>query len=121
MVTFIAREGRPEEGVSPTMRIAEYGPKGRTGTTCSRCTAAARAATATATPPTSGAPRPRRASAAASIRAARSVITDLKWDTTGGTGDRDSGLFPDFKVTFTMEVKKFATQFTPGSTECVPK
>jgi hypothetical protein len=24
-------------------------------------------------------------------------------------------------VSFEMEVKKFATQFAPGSTECVPK
>ena len=50
-----------------------------------------------------------------------SVIKDLKWDTTGGTGVRELGLFADFKVTFTMEVKKFPTQFKPGSTECLPK
>src|SRR4051794_23776414 len=28
MLTFTAREGRPTAGLSPTMRIAEYGPKG---------------------------------------------------------------------------------------------
>ena len=33
----------------------------------------------------------------------------------------NSGFFRDFTVTFEMEVKKFATQFAPGSTECVPK
>jgi hypothetical protein len=50
-----------------------------------------------------------------------SVITHLLWETSGGMGERDSGFFRDFTVTFDMEVKKFATQFAPGSTECVPK
>jgi hypothetical protein len=49
------------------------------------------------------------------------VITHLGWDTSGGTGDPELGLFRDFTVKFTMEVKRFATQFRPGSTECVPK
>ncbi len=49
------------------------------------------------------------------------VISHLVWDTSGGTGDRELGLFRDFTVKFTMEVKRFATQFPPGATECVPK
>jgi hypothetical protein len=49
------------------------------------------------------------------------VITRLGWDTSGGTGDPELGLFRDFTVSFTMEVKRFPTQFRPGSTECVPK
>ena len=49
------------------------------------------------------------------------VFSHLVWDTSGGTGDRELGLFSDFTVKFTMEVKRFATQFRPGSTECVPK
>ena len=36
-------------------------------------------------------------------------------------GDLEGGLYRDLTVTFEMEVKKFATQFAPGSTECVPK
>ena len=42
------------------------------------------------------------------------VISHLRWDTSGGTGDRELGLFRDFTVDFTMEVKRFATQFRPG-------
>ena len=30
-------------------------------------------------------------------------------------------MFRDFTVDFTMEVKRFATEFHPGATECVPK
>lgn len=49
------------------------------------------------------------------------VITGLNWETSGGQHERDGGNFRDLTVSFTMEVKKFATQFAPGSTECIPK
>ena len=49
------------------------------------------------------------------------MVTHLAWQTSGGSGDRDYGLFRDLTVSFEMEIKKFATQFAPGSTECVPK
>jgi hypothetical protein len=120
-VTFLAREARKEEGVSPTLEIAEYGPKGPwwydvltvkcegPGNHCNR--EAADAWSAELKTRKRGRIDP----------CGSSVITHLKWDTTGGTGVRDLGVFADFKVTFTLEVKKFPTQFKPGSTECVPK
>ena len=120
-VTFLARERRPEEGVSPVLEIAEYGPKGPwwydvldvkcagPGGHCNRD--AADAWSAEAKTRKRGRVDP----------CGSSVITHLQWNTTGGTGVRELGLFADFKVTFTMEVKKFATQFKPGSTECIPK
>jgi len=49
------------------------------------------------------------------------VVSRLGWDTSGGQADRDGGLFRDFTVTFQMVLKKFDTQFAPGSTECVQK
>jgi len=121
-VSFVARERRNEEGVSPVLEIAEYGPKGPwwydvlavkcqggPGGHCNRD--AADAWSAELKTRKRGRIDP----------CGSSVIKDLKWDTTGGSGVREMGLFADFKVTFTMEVKKFATQFKPGSTECVPK
>jgi hypothetical protein len=120
-VTFLARERRPEEGVSPSLEIAEYGPKGPwwyevlavkcdgPGGHCNRD--AADAWSAELKTRKRGRIDP----------CGSSVVKGLKWDTTGGTGVRELGLFADFKVTFTMEVKKFPTQFAPGSTECVPK
>jgi hypothetical protein len=120
-VTFLATERRHEEGVSPVLEIAEYGPKGPwwydvigvkcdgPGGHCNRD--AADAWSAEAKTRKRGRVDP----------CGSSVITHLKWDTSGGTGLRELGVFADFKVTFTMEVKKFATQFAPGSTECVPK
>jgi hypothetical protein len=49
------------------------------------------------------------------------VVHKLRWDSSGGQSDRDGGLFRELTVRFALEVKKFATQFAPGSTECVPK
>lgn len=49
------------------------------------------------------------------------VVKSLHWDTSGSESTRDGEFFHDFTVTFELEVKKFATQFAPGSTECVPK
>ena len=49
------------------------------------------------------------------------VVTKLAWDTSGSEAAREGGLYRDFSVAFTMEIKKFPTQFAPGSTECVPK
>jgi hypothetical protein len=120
-VTFVARERRPEEGDSPELAIAEYGPKGPwwyevlavkcegPGGHCNREAADAWSAEL----------KTRKRGRIDPCGSA--VIKNLKWDTSGGTGVRELGLFSDFKVTFTMEVKKFATQFAPGSTECVPK
>jgi hypothetical protein len=121
-VTFLARERRPEEGVSPELQIAEYGPKGPwwydvllvkcdagPGGHCNRDAADAWSAEV----------KTRKRGRVDPCGSA--VVKGLKWDTTGGTGVREAGLFADFKVTFTMEVKKFPTRFAPGSTECVPK
>jgi hypothetical protein len=120
-VTFVAREARKEEGLSPVLEIAEYGPKGpwwydvlavKCGGPNGRCNReAADAWSADMKTRKRGRVDP----------CGSAVITHLRWDTTGGSGVRELGLFADFKVSFTMEVKKFATQFKPGSTECVPK
>jgi hypothetical protein len=120
-VSFVARERRPEEGVSPVLEIAEYGPKGPwwyevlvvkcegPGGHCNRDGADAWSAEL------------KTRKRGRIDPCGSSVIKNLKWDTTGGTGVRELGLFADFKVTFTLDVKRFATQFQPGSTECLPK
>jgi hypothetical protein len=120
-VTFTAREARREGGVGPMLDLAEYGPKGPwwyeildvrcagPGGRCNRDAADAWGAEVKT--------RKRgRVDPCGST-----VISHLVWDTSGGTGERELGLFRDFTVKFTMEVKRFATQFRPGSTECVPK
>jgi hypothetical protein len=118
---FIAKESRLRQGVAPRLRIAEYGPKGPywydlVAVTCDgpngRCDRKAAddwAATA------------RRRSRGRIEPCGSAVVTKLAWETSGGQGERDGGLFRDFSTRFTMEVKKFATQFAPGSTECMPK
>ena len=50
-----------------------------------------------------------------------SVISRLVWDTSGGIGNRELGIFKDFTVKFTMEVKRFPTQWPPHAKECVAK
>jgi hypothetical protein len=121
-VTFLAKERKHEEGVTPELEIAEYGPKGPwwydvlvvkcdsgPGGHCNREAADAWSAEA----------KTRKRGRVDPCGSA--VVKGLKWDTTGGTGYREAGLFADFRVSFTLEVKKFPTQFQPGSTECVPK
>jgi hypothetical protein len=120
-VTFTAREGQRGAGISPMLRIAEYGPKGPfwydvvevhcagAGERCTRDAADAWGVDA------------KKRKRGRIDPCGSSVITHLEWETSGGAADRDSGFFRDFTVGFNMEVKKFPTQFAPGSTECVPK
>jgi len=120
--TFSARGDTKEGGIAPELQIAEYGPKGPwwydilrvecqtgPGGRCNRDAADAWGVEAKA----------RKRGRIDPCGSA--VISHLRWDTSGGTGDRELGLFRDFTVQFTIDVKRFATQFHPGATECVPK
>jgi hypothetical protein len=120
-VTFTAAESRSEGGVGPMLDIEEYGPKGPwwyrvvevhcagPGGRCNRDAADEWGADA------------KNRKRGRIDPCGSTVITHLAWGTSGGSGMRELGLFRDFIVKFTMEVKKFPTQFKPGSTECVPK
>ncbi|MES1206542.1 MAG: hypothetical protein ABUS79_11450, partial [Pseudomonadota bacterium] len=119
--TFLAKESTPGQGVAPRLSIAEYGPSGPywydvvkiscdgAGGRCDRQAADAWAAAA------------KQRKRGRVDPCGSSVVTKLAWETSGGQAVRDGGLFLDFTARFTMEVKKFATQFAPGSTECLPK
>jgi hypothetical protein len=121
-LAFNGHADKPSAGVAPRFRLAEYGPKGPywyeiIDVECKgqqgRCD--------------------RQGADAWSARNLKerkrgrldpcgsTVVTKLRWDTSGGEADRDSGFYRDLTVSFGLEVKKFATQFAPGSTECVPK
>jgi hypothetical protein len=121
LLTFTSREGRPTAGLSPTMRIAEYGPKGPYwyDVVEVHCRGAVGRCTRDAAEEWGAEAKGRKRGRIDPCGS--SVVTHLLWETSGGAGDRDSGLFRDLTVSFEMEVKKFATQFAPGSTECVPK
>lgn len=120
-VVFTARASTPEGGIAPLFDLAEYGPKGPwwydvlsvrcdgPGHRCNRDGADAWSAEA------------KTRKRGRIDPCGSSVISHLVWDTSGGTGDRELGVFKDFSVRFTMAVKRFATQFAPGATECVPK
>jgi len=120
-VTYNAKETAKGGGIAPRLKIFEYGPKGPywydmllvtcdgPGGKCDR--AAADAWGAFVKERKRGRIDP----------CGSGVVTRLVWDTAGGQALRDGGLFRDFTARFTMELKKFATQFAPGSTECVPK
>jgi len=120
-VTFTARSATPEGGVGPELQLAEYGPKGPwwydildvscrgPGDRCNRDAADSWSAVA------------KHRQRGRIDPCGSTVISHLRWDTSGGIGERDLGLFRDFTVQFTMEVKRFPTQFHPGATECVPK
>jgi hypothetical protein len=120
-VTFVTKEASPGKGIGPTLEINEYGAKGPwwyrilevhcsgPGGRCNRDSADAWGEDI------------KTRKRGRIDPCGSTVITRLNWNTTGGVGDPELGLFRDFLVTFTMEVKRFATQFRPGATECVPK
>jgi hypothetical protein len=120
-VLFAAKESTPGQGVAPRLQMAEYGPKGPfwydlVAVSCNgregRCDRdAANAWSAAARQRKRGRLDP----------CGSTVVTKLAWETSGGQAERAGGLFANFSVRFTMEVKKFLTQFAPGSTECLPK
>jgi hypothetical protein len=118
---FVALESAVGQGVAPRLAIAEYGPQGPywydiVSVTCEgsqgRCDRQAADAWGAAA-------RNRKRGRIDPCGSA--VVTKLAWESSGGQAARDGGLFRDFSTRFTMEVKKFATQFAPGSSECVPK
>lgn len=49
------------------------------------------------------------------------VVTGLRWDTTGGEHDRDGGYYRDLTVGFALDVKKFTPQLAPGDPTCAPQ
>jgi hypothetical protein len=121
LLTFVAHEGRPTAGLSPSLRVAEYGPKGPYwyDVVEVHCAGALGKCTREAADAWGAEAKSRKRGRVDPCGSA--VVTRLGWDTSGGTGDREGGFFRDFTVSFEMEVKRFATQFAPGSTECVPK
>jgi hypothetical protein len=118
---LVTKESTPGAGIAPHLTIAEYGPKGPfwydvvavtcdgAGGRCDRRAADAWAASA------------RQRKRGRLDPCGSTVVTKLAWETSGGQAERDGGLFADFTLRFTIEIKKFATQFAPGSTECLPK
>jgi hypothetical protein len=46
------------------------------------------------------------------------VVVGLKWNTSGGQAEANGWFLRDFDADFGLEVKKFATEFPPGSPEC---
>jgi hypothetical protein len=120
-VSLSGRAERPDEGFTPRLQINEYGPAGPHWyeTLTVECVGAqGRCDKEGAT--TWG----RRASERSRGRVdpcGSAVVSKLRWETSGSESRRDSGFFHDFGVQFDLAVKKFATQFAPGSTECVPK
>jgi hypothetical protein len=120
-MTFFAAEGEKEGGVGPSLSIAEYGPKGPFwyDILTVSCAGSGRRCTREAADAWGAEMKTRKRGRIDPCGSA--VVTRLHWETSGGTAERDSGLFRDLTVKWMMEVKKFPTQFPPRSTECIPK
>jgi len=117
-----SREAQKGQGLTPSVRIAEYGPKGPwwydvltvgCGAGERRCDreVAREWEVAWLTQRKRG-----RLDACGST-----VVSALKWDTSGGQHMRDGGLLRDFRVQFVLQVKAFATQLPPRDPRCVPQ
>ncbi|MEO5767478.1 MAG: hypothetical protein ABIS92_03925 [Polyangia bacterium] len=118
---FVAKELDAGAGVAPRLSIAEYGPSGPFwyDVLAVTCDGAGGRCDRRAADDWSAAARQRKRGRLEPCGS--TVISKLLWETSGGQAVRDGGLFRDFTVRFTAEIKRFATQFAPGSTECVPK
>jgi hypothetical protein len=114
-----SRETRERGGVTPHLHIAEYGPKGPywydlVDIACGEGARACDLVLARDWGQSWVANRKRgRLDPCGSI-----VVTGLKWTTSGGEDAQKGGLLRDFESSFSLEVKKFATQFPPGAAEC---
>ena len=117
---FVALESAKGQGVAPQLSIAEYGPAGPFwyDIVSVKCEGANGLCDRDGADAWGKAARGRQRGRVDPCGSA--VVTRLAWESSGGQAERDGGLFRDFSVGFTMEVKKFATQFAPGSSECVP-
>lgn len=106
-------------GLTPHVRISEYGPAGHywydiVDIACGSGTRGCDVYLAREWGQSWVANRKRgRLDACGSI-----VVTGLKWYTSGGEASEDGGLLRDFLTDFSLDVKKFATEFPPGAAEC---
>jgi hypothetical protein len=119
--TFRSRATSPARGFTPRLRVAEYGPSGPYWyeTFFLECSGAdGRCDKAGAERWAEGARRVKRGRV---DPCGSAVVSKLHWETSGAESRRDGGYFHDLDVRLQLEVKRFATQFAPGSTECVPK
>ena len=114
-----SRESTTAGGVAPTVHVSEYGPAGSfwydiVDVACGlgerRCDPELARAWADGwlTKRKRG-----RLDACGSI-----VVTGLKWSTSGGQAAMNGGRLRDFFSDFSLEVKKFATEFPPGAPQC---
>jgi hypothetical protein len=118
-VVFTATEAGKDQGVGPLLDIAEYGPKGPWwyDVINVRCEGPNGRCNRDAADSWSAAAKGRKRGRADPCGS--SVVTHLQWDTSGGIANRELGLFHDFTVKFTMEVKRFPTQWPPHAKECL--
>jgi hypothetical protein len=121
-VAFVATADKPFDGVAPRFQLFEYGPKGPywyaiIDVECKgqqgRCDRQGVEAWA--------ARNLEKRKRGRLDPCGSTVVHKLAWEKAGGMDERDGGMFRELTVRFALEVKKFATQFAPGSTECVPK
>jgi hypothetical protein len=117
-----SREAKKGEGLMPSVRIAEYGPKGPwwydvLAVSCGSNEHPCDRALAKDWEQSWLTQRKRgRLDACGST-----VVSALKWDTSGGQAMMDGGLLRDFRVQFVLVVKDFATQLAPRDPRCVPQ
>lgn len=121
LVTFhvASKEKREGGGVTPSVHISEYGPIGHfwydiLDVTCGIGERGCDPGLARAWGQGWLDQRKRgRLEACGSM-----VVVGLKWGTSGGQAEANGWLLRDFNADFGIEVKKFATEFPPGSPEC---
>jgi len=120
-LVFLSTEEAPGHGVAPTLKISEYGPAGPWWYDILEVTCAGGQGTCDRDAAEDWIKRQRVTKRGRVDPCGSMVVSRLHWQSSGGQAERDGGRFRDFGVSFSLDVKRFATQFAPGATECVPK
>lgn len=119
--SFISHATNPGTGLSPRMSISEYGPKGPYWYEILSADCVGLAGKCDRAGSDAFRNRLKTRQRGRFDPCGSMVITGLRWDSSGGQSERDNGFYRDFLLSFDLDVKKFATQFAPNSTECIPK
>jgi hypothetical protein len=114
-----SEEGRTDGGVTPRLRIAEYGPAGPywydiLDISCGQGASGCNLESAREWGEAWRAQRKRgRLDPCGSIS-----VSGLKWTTSGGSQAEKGGPLRDFEASFALDVRKYATEFAPGASQC---
>jgi hypothetical protein len=114
-----SQEGRIGAGVTPHMHIAEYGPTGSYWYDILDVACGLGASVCTLESAKDWGERWKATRKRGRLEPCGSIsVSGLRWTTSGGSDADKGGALRDFEASFALHVRKYATEFPPGASEC---